>query len=155
MSIFDNGFDPNSVEAPSTDLLPVDWYVAVATKVEPKDNQAKGAKWLDCEFEIVDGPHARRKVWTNITTSNQSETATQIGLSQLSAWCKALNVAILKDSSDLMNKPMLIHVKIEKGTNGYSDKNKVVNHKPHGGAAAPQGQPQQAPATEGSKPPWA
>lgn len=34
-----------------------------------KASQSSDAKMLDCEFTVVDGPHARRKFWQSFTVA--------------------------------------------------------------------------------------
>jgi hypothetical protein len=73
--------DYNNAET-QMEVIPAGTIVVLATKVRPggagdgcwlrrsKDGQSEG---LDCEFTVVEGPHAKRKLWTLFTLSGVTD----------------------------------------------------------------------------------
>ena len=69
--------------APPGDLIPDGAYARIRLAVRPggvngatpldagllKGSQSSDAKMLDCEFTVIDGPHARRKFWQAFTVA--------------------------------------------------------------------------------------
>jgi hypothetical protein len=69
--------------APQGDIIPDGTFAKVRMTIRPgglngstpmdagllKASQSSDARMLDCEFTVVDGPHARRKFWQNFTVA--------------------------------------------------------------------------------------
>ena len=131
-----------------------------------------GTKWLECEFTVVGGAYDKRKFWQNIMVDGG-----KINPESGMPWCKEIgirtfrdiiNSAFALDPNDtspeaasrrkvndltaLDGATFCVKVAIEKGTNGYADKNKMLvalapNSKEYIGVNTPQvqqpvGQPQ-------------
>ena len=150
------GIDP---QAPR-DIVPPGKYVAHIVKSDINPTKSGSGKLLNLEFEILDGPHAKQHLWSNVNIINDSEAAQQIGQAQLSAICHAVNVPRLSDSEQLHWKPLAVTViVIPAGTaskSGYVQeqaKNEVKGYGPVDGfksaATATAGQ-RQGGATSGS-----
>lgn len=71
-----------------------------------------GGEMLKLTHEVLDGPHARRLVWSNINIKNMSQEAERIGQAQLSALCHAVGVLQPRDSNQLHMVPMRMHVTV-------------------------------------------
>lgn len=112
----------------SFDPIPAGWYKAICTNAEMKETRAGTGTYLNCTFTIVEGQYENRLVFHMYTLSNPNGQAVQIGASQLAAFGKAVGLEIVLESSDLLNKPLMIRVGIQKGKNGYEDKNRVNEH---------------------------
>ena len=142
------------------------------------------AKWIECEFTIVGGEFDKRKVWHNIffdgdkKNQNGVSGSKEIGLRTLRGIVDSAKGLSPNDVSPEANAlrqiPSLeaingmeicMKIAVEKGTNGYADKNKMMvalatNSKEYissGQGQQPQVQPQQTqqPSTGGALPPWA
>ena len=151
-----------------------------------KKSGGSNAKWMEVEFTIVGGEHDKRKFWHRIFVDGDKigasgiPLAKEIGLSTLRSIIESANGIDPSDMSDsavqrrnidgvndLSGMEICAKVGIEKGTNGYEDKNKLIaavtpNQKdfvPSGQAPmaqAPAAQPQQAAQlTSGVEPSWA
>lgn len=105
------GFDANQVE-PSTDFdpIPAGKYLAVVTESEMKPNKAGTGHYLQLAFQIIDGPYKNRYLWARLNLDNPNATAVQIARAELSAICRAVGVLAPKDSTDLHDLPLVIHV---------------------------------------------
>jgi len=144
-----------------------------------------GTKWLECEFTVVGGKYDRRKFWQNIMVDGG-----KINPESGMPWCKEIGIRTFRDIINstfgldpndtspeaamkrkvndlnvLDGSEFCVKIAVEKGTNGYADKNKMMvalttNSKEYissGQAQQPQVQPQQTqqPSTGGALPPWA
>ena len=104
-----------------------------------------GAKWMPTEMTIVGGPYDKRKVWQNIFVDgakldeNGFSVAKRIGLETIKKMVDSHFGIRMKDDSPesaqkrgsvngvhmLNGMQICLKVGIEKGTNGYADKNKI------------------------------
>ena len=104
-----------------------------------------GAKWMPIELTIVGGPYDKRKVWQNIfvdgakTDQNGFSIAKRIGLETIKKMVDSHFALSMKDASPeaaqkrgsingvhmLNGMQICFKVGIEKGNNGYPDKNKI------------------------------
>jgi len=142
-----------------------------------------GTKWLECEFTVVGGKYDKRKFWQNIMVDGG-----KINPESGMPWCKEIGIRTFRDIINstfgldpndtspeaamkrkvndlnvLDGAEFCVKVAVEKGTNGYADKNKMmvalaVNSNEYiGSAQVPQTnntQPQQ-PNGNSPLPPWA
>lgn len=155
-----------------------------------KASQSSKAKWMELEFTIVGGEHDRRKFWDRIFVDGDKlgqsgiPQAKEIGLQTLRQIIESANGIEPSDMSpeaqqrrnissimDLNGMEICAKVGIKKGTNGYSDNNKLtaaltpnqkdfipsgqapVMQTPAAAAQQPMQQPQQA--SGGVAPSWA
>lgn len=96
-------------------------------------------KWLNCEFTITEGPFRSRKFWQNMMIEGPSEQAVNITRSTLrgilesargikandeSAEAKAKRV--IQNYGDFSGMEFTGKIGVEKGKDGYADKNKLV-----------------------------
>jgi len=104
-----------------------------------------GAKWMPIELTIVGGSYDKRKVWQNIFVDgakldeNGFSVAKRIGLETIKRMVDShFSIAMKDDSSEAAQKrgsvngvhmlngmQICFKVGIEKGNNGYADKNKI------------------------------
>jgi hypothetical protein len=119
-----NGFDANQVE-PSTDFdpIPAGKYLAVVTESEIKPNKAGTGSFLQLTFQVVEGEFKNRCLWARLNLDNPNDTAVKIARAELSAICRAVGVMAPKDSVELHNLPLVIHVTCKK----RSDTGEITN----------------------------
>lgn len=146
----------------SRDLLPAGVYNAriIESSVAPlKSGNGDGLKLT---FEIIDGPSAKRRVWTSLNVKHINPDTQKWGQQDLRKICVAVGVPNMEDTTQLHNRPLKIKVIIKKDE-GYGDKNEVKGYEPAaaGFAAVPPAIQTQstaaAPAQTAAKPsaPWA
>jgi hypothetical protein len=119
-----NGFDASTVE-PTTgfDPIPAGKYLAVITDSEMKATKAGTGSLLQLTFQIIDGEYANRLLWDRLNLDNPNSTAVEIARSDLSAICRAVGVLAPKDSAELHDLPLEIHVRCKK----RNDTGELVN----------------------------
>lgn len=106
----------------------------------------RGTKWIECEFVIVGGPYNKRRFWQNImldggrvdpetgicfTKKIGMETIKDIidsakGLSKADISPQAMQTRNINGLEDMDGMEFCAKIGVEKGTNGYADKNKLV-----------------------------
>jgi hypothetical protein len=126
-----NGFDANQVE-PTSDFepIPAGKYLAVITESEMKPNKAGTGSYLQLTFEILDGPHKGRLLWARLNLDNPNAMAVAIARAELSAICRAVGVLTPKDSCELHNLPLVIHVKCKKRPDTGEITNEIKGYSP-------------------------
>jgi hypothetical protein len=151
-----------------------------------KQSQSSKAKWMELEFTVLGGDFDRRKFWDRIfvdgdkMNDNGVPMAKEIGLSTLR---KIIDSAYGLDPTDMSEAAqqrrnisgvndlnameICAKVGVKKGTNGYSDQNKLLvaltpaDREYIGANQTPPvqtpsaSQPQAAPAQNGAAPSWA
>ena len=143
-------FDANEVEpAKGFEPLPDGNYKAVISASEEKETKAGNGKYLAMTFDIIEGDHKGRKVWTNLNIDNPNQDAVRIAYEQLSAICHAVGVLKPKDSTQLHDLPLLIYVKTT-----VKDGNSQTNIKGYKSAQATTTAKAPTAATGRSDPPW-
>jgi hypothetical protein len=147
-------FDANQVE-PSTgrDPIPAGKYVAAITTSEMKPTKNGTGAYLELEYQILDGEHKGRKLWSRHTLQHPSAQTVQIARGELSAICRAIGIMTPKDSAELHNLPLTVTVKVKKREDNGEMTNEISAWARKDAAA---GVPQQAgPGTASpATPPW-
>ena len=152
-------FNANEVE-PSVgfDAIPAGKYQAVITDSEMKDTKSGTGKYLQLEFEIIEGDYKNRKLWVRLNLENANSEAVRMARADLSAICRAVNVIQPRDSVELHNLPLTITVRCRKNQD-----DEIVNEiRGFAPKAALSGAVSSTPATTApstasgnSQPPWA
>lgn len=147
------GFDANQVEPNDAfDPLPSGEYVCIITASEMKPTKSGSGAYLELEFQVVDGPHAGRKLWDRLNLDNASEVAVKIAQGTLSAICRAIGVHQPKDSCELHDLPLVCKVRVEKRSDTNELTNVIKGYRRRDAVAAP-ARPVANRAAAGS-PPW-
>jgi hypothetical protein len=130
----DLNFDANKVEPIGTfEPMPVgDYLVSISASemkdTKPKPNKKPG-KYLQLTLDILEGPHKGRKVFDFLNLVNENKTTEEIAQKQLSSICRVTGVMRPKKSEELHNIPFMVKLKIQKGTDGYDDSNRIADYK--------------------------
>jgi len=154
-------FDSTNVKPlEANEPIPAGWYTVHMTASEMKPTEAGDGAYLACEFAVLEGQFAARKLFTNLNLQNKNPVAQEIAYRALSAICHAVGVIQVADSAQLHNHPLQIKVSLRPASLSGDGKNYEASNEVKGyrsiqaGAAAPataipQGLPpvtQQAPA---------
>ncbi len=143
------GFDASQVEPQKAfDPLPNGEYLAIITGSEMKPTKDGKGEYLNLTYEVIDGPHKNRKVWSRHNLKNSNEKAVQIAQGELSAICRAAGILKPNVSVELHNMPMLLKVVVKPNKMTGEVSNDVKGWKAKGGQA-PAGS---APAAGGPAP---
>lgn len=178
------------------DIIPHGTIAKVALKIRPGgyDDETKGwtgeyatrsdatgAIYLDAEYTVIGGKYNKRKVWSLIGLhSPKGPKWEQMGRSFIRAALEsargvkpddasetAMKARQIKGFGDLNGLEFVVKIDVEKGQDGYDDKNKInnviaVTHKDYAAVMNGQGAPEGAPnpaatqqANTGATPAWA
>jgi hypothetical protein len=140
-----NEFDP-SKNGSAPDCLPADDYIAHIVKsalkdAKPKAGQEFGGKYLELEWEVIEGEYAKRRFFDRLNIINANENAQRMANEALSAICHSVGVLDVEDSEELHFKPLLVTLIVKPGDpipnkpgEKYADKNEVKKYRPADGS---------------------
>jgi len=123
--------------------IPAGEYTAIIAEQEIKTTQSGNGEYISLKFQIVEGQHKGRNVFTNLNFNNPNATAVNIAMRELKTICNCFNLAPTGDFdlNLLLNKPLIIKVGVEKDNRDSNKlRNKLSMYKPY----SQQTQPQQA-----------
>lgn len=110
-------------------LPPGDYHVRI---VDDKVKTTKsGTQYLNLRYDVVDGKYARRCIFDGLHFWNENETARRMAQQKLKSIAKAVhmpNPDFVQDSSDLLQREMLVTLRVK--TDDYGEKNEVKLYKP-------------------------
>ena len=118
-------FDPSQY-AGTTDLVPIPpgWqsaHIVEASYKEVLNNST--STYMLAVFEVTEGAHKGRKIFQNVTLTNQNQHAVEIGQRLLTDICNALKIGPLKNLEVLLYKPMKVRIGIKRDRDGvYPDR---------------------------------
>lgn len=138
------GFDLNEYESSGTrdySPFPKGEYTLKCTDAETKTTRS-GGEMIAATFEVVGGEYDGRKVWNNYNIHNDSEKAQKIGREQVASWARACGKPNASSFDELLERKFIASIDIEKGKDGYADKNRIVGYVMQGSAPAPKAKPQ-------------
>lgn len=150
---FMGGFNAEEHEDQRDDTpLPEGEYYLELEKAELRDTANGQGKGLNAQFNVLgeeSNPHRGRKVfnWFNLQHSN--EMAQKIGQSEFAALCKAVGIVAPEDTSELLGKPFLAKVGLDKKD---KDKNVIKKYSLIDGAPAKPATPEPAAAPAPAQP---
>jgi hypothetical protein len=116
-----------------------------------KPNKAGTGQFLQLCFQITDGQYKNRLLWTRLNLDNPNATAVQIARAELSAICRAVGVLAPRDSVELHDLPLVIHVRCKKRTDTGEITNEVKGFAKKESPKPPPANPQPLADTT---PPW-
>lgn len=143
--------DQLPVSESNFDPLPAGWYQASISKVELKNTKSGTGSYINVQYSILGPTHQGRVVFGMINISNQNPKAEEIGRQQLGELMRAIGLARVEDTDQLIGGNLSIKLDVKE--DDYGIKNNVKAFKSNGAApSAPKAAPQ---ATASAAPPWA
>lgn len=147
------------------DLVPAGWYEATAEDVQLAMTKDGTGQYMKIKWRIQGPTHANRVLFGNINVINASPQAEQIGRAQLGELMRAVGLAQLQDSDELIGAACQIKVGVREARTDqntgktYDASNDVKGFKPASNAAPaamPKSAAPAAPAAPArTAPPWA
>ena len=154
MAFLDQTFnaDDMPVSEKSYEPLPSGWYTASITAAELKNTKAGTGQYIAIRYDIIGPTHQGRIVFGNLNIRNPNPKAEEIGRQQLGEVMRAIGIAKVQDTDELIGGQLSIKVDI-RSSEQYGDQNEVRAFKAIAGSTPP------APAVKaaaGGKaaPPW-
>lgn len=160
MAFLEESFDVNELPQGNSnyDPLPAGWYTATITQAELKDTKAGNGQYIKLRYDITGPSHQGRVVFGNLNIKNQSAKAEEIGRQQLGEIMRAIGLAKVTDTDQLIGGQISIKLEVKNDAQ-YGASNEVKAFKSVSGSAAPAASPASpaaaAPAATKAAPPWA
>ena len=140
------------------DPLPPGWYHANITGAELKSTKAGNGQYIAVRYDITGPTHQGRVVFGNLNIKNPNPKAEEIGRQQLGEIMRAIGLAKVTDTDQLIGGSLQIKLDISQ-QEGYDPRNEVRAFKAIEGANMPITQmpavPQATQASASAAPPWA
>lgn len=152
-----------AAELPQSDRnfepIPPGWYDVNITGAELRQTKTGTGQYIAVRYDVTGPTHQGRVVFANLNIRNQNPQAESIGRQQLGELMRAIGLAKVEDTDQLIGSHLQIKVKIRESA-GYDPQNDVSGFRASGGAAKqpaqqPAAQAAQQPTTGGAKAPWA
>lgn len=134
-------------EGRSYDLLPDGWYTATISKAELGNTKSGTGQKIDIRYDITGPTQQGRVIFGAVNIRNQSQEAEEIGRQQLGEIMRAIGLARVQDTDELIGGTLSIKVKTKPADGAYKARNEIAGWKAIDGAAPPK------PATTASAPP--
>jgi hypothetical protein len=151
-------FDATKVEPAQTyGALPAGRYEVIIADTEIKPTKAGTGEYLQITFDVTGPTQVGRKVWGRYNISNPNKTAEEIAMRELSAICHAVDLPMIEDSDELIDKCLEIDVAIEINPATGAETNRIKGYVQPDRASAPatQAAPPAEPRAARPATPWA
>jgi hypothetical protein len=159
MAFLGQTFDANELPQGNTyEPLPAGWYTATITAAELKPTKDGSGQYIKVRYDITGPTHQGRVVFGNINIRNASARAEEIGRQQLGELMRAIGLARITDTDQLIGGVLSIKVDVRQATDQYPAQNEVRGFKAITGAAPALSPAASAPAASAPgkvAPPWA
>ena len=160
MAFLGQTFDANELpQADTYDPLPAGWYTATIADAELKTTKDGSGQYIKVRYDITGPTYQGRVVFGNINIRNQSVKAEEIGRRQLGELMRAIGLARITDTDQLIGGNLSIKLDVRPATDQYPAQNEVRGFKAISGSAptfaAPAASAPAAAAPAKAAPPWA
>lgn len=140
--------------------LPAGDYQVAVESAEIKTTNDGTGQYIKLRMKVSGPTHAGRIVFSNLNIRNKSPKAEEIGRQQLGDLMRAVGLATLTDTDQLIGGNLTVKLSIKPADGQYEAGNEVKAYKSLSGSAAPApsfAAPSAPPAAAptGSAPPWA
>ena len=154
MAFLDQTFEADAmpVSEKSYEPLPAGWYTASITAAELKNTKAGTGQYIAIRYDIIGPSHQGRIVFGNLNIRNPNATAEGIGRQQLGEIMRAIGIAKVQDTDELIGGQLSIKIAI-KVSEQYGDQNEVKAFKAIAGSTPP-APVAKAAASGKAAPPW-
>lgn len=163
MAFLNETFEADNLpQGNSYEALPAGWYNVNVTGAELKNTKAGNGQYIAVRYDVTGPTHQGRVVFGNLNIKNHNPQAEEIGRQQLGELMRAIGLARVTDTDQLIGGSLQIKLEIRQ-QEGYEPSNDVKGYKATSGsvptpaaASAPAQSAQAAPASSGkAAPPWA
>ena len=138
MAFLDEEFSVDSLPVGTNNFepLPEGWYNAAITGAEIKATKAGDGKFIACKYTITGPTHQGRVVFGNLNIKNPNPKAEEIGRQQLGDIMRAIGLAKVVDTDNLIGGQISIKLSI-KDDPKYGASNEVKGFRSVSGSSAP------------------
>ena len=116
--------------------LPAGWYQVHITGAELRPTKAGTGAYIAVRYDVLGPTHQGRVVFGNLNIRNPSPKAEEIGRQQLGSLMRAIGLAQVSDTDQLIGGQLTIKLAVRPADGQYEASNDVKDFKAVGGAAA-------------------
>lgn len=145
-------------ESTGYDPIPAGTYTATITDAGLQDTKAGTGQYIKIRYDITGPTHQGRVVYGNLNIRNPNPKAEEIGRQQLGELMRAIGLAQVSDTDQLIGGQCQIKVAVKASEGQYDASNEVKGWKSLSGSVAPAPVAAARPAAAAaatSAPPWA
>ena len=145
----------------SYEPLPDGDYAVTIEGAEVKATNDQSGQYIKLKMKVSGPSHSGRVLFANLNIRNKSAKAEEIGRAQLGDIMRAIGLATLSDTDQLIGHALTVKVKVKPADGQYEAGNEVKAYKALAGSAAPApsfaapSAPAAAAPAAGAVPPWA
>lgn len=164
MAFLNETFSVNDLPQSDNDFspLPAGWYQVHITGAELRNTKAGTGAYIAVRYDVLGPTHQGRVVFGNLNIRNPNPKAEEIGRQQLGSLMRAIGLAQVSDTDQLIGGQLMIKLAIRPADGQYEASNDVKDFKAVGGtapaaagAAMASNNAPAAPAAASAAPPWA
>lgn len=148
----------NAAELPASqgfDPIPAGWYSVTITGAEVRDTKAGTGSYIAVRYDVTGPTHEGRVIFGNLNIRNPNPKAEEIGRQQLGDLMRAIGLASVTDTDQLIGGRCQIKVAIQK-SDEYGDRNDVKSWRSDGSPPSLNAQSAETKTQENATaPPWA
>ena len=138
MAFLGQTFDVNTLpegNGGNYDPLPPGWYTATINKADLQPTKDGSGQYIKVRYDITGPSHQGRVVFGNLNIKNASAKAEEIGRQQLGELMRAIGLARVTDTDQLIGGSLLIKLDVRAATEQYDAQNEVKGFKAITGSA--------------------
>lgn len=126
MAFLDTAFDVNElpVSENNYDPIPEGWYNVRIVSAEIKATKSGTGQYISIRYDIIGPSHQGRQVFGTLNIKNDSQKAEEIGRQQLGSLMRAIGLARVTDTDQLINGELQVKLSIKRDEQ-YGDKNEI------------------------------
>lgn len=117
--------------------LPAGLYTVSIASAELTPTKDGSGQYIKLKLNIVAPTHQGRTIFSNLNIRNQSAKAEEIGRQQLGSILRAINLAAIEDTDQLIGGVMDVKVTVKAATDQYQAGNEVKGYYAPPSAKAP------------------
>lgn len=126
MAFLDHAFDVNELPVSDNnyDPIPEGWYNVRIVSAEIKATKSGTGQYISIRYDIIGPSHQGRQVFGTLNIKNDSQKAEEIGRQQLGSLMRAIGLARVTDTDQLINGELQVKLAIKRDEQ-YGDKNEI------------------------------
>jgi hypothetical protein len=140
-NLSDLGFDSRKVEAKQpgdkAPPIPEGAYQVAVSSTDLRNNKSNTGQLLEVKFAVIQGEYQGRTLATWLNIRHASAQTQTIAQAQLSALCRACGIVTLDDTSDFVNKTLVVKVSVRKRADTGDMTNNIDEFHPLTALASP------------------
>ena len=108
--------------------IPAGNYRCAAIKSEWKATKSGTGRYLEFTWQVLEGEHQGRMLWSRLNLENQNSQAVSIARSELSSICRATGKLHPRDTAEMHDVPLMVKVTVSKRADTGEPTNEIKGY---------------------------